>query len=160
MSMDVNNWFSVNQNRKLNHISCTFKLWEKKGTYSSSIPRCLIERLLYCLLCSFGPLLFCPVKIKVSVIFTLILSGQAFRQDYSEDIIIDGEQYFDGTEKILPANDWHKTGYDPKMLSHGNYYKVEPGSTVKMSCQFTNLSGLWELKIWKVDRHRSRINME
>ena len=85
-------------------------------------------------------------RIKVSVIFTLILSGQAFRQDYSEDIIIDGEQYFDGTEKILPANNWHKTGYDPQMLSHGNYYKVEPGSTVKMSCQFTNLSGLLELK--------------
>ena len=89
-------------------------------------------------------------RIKISFILNFILSGQAFRQDYSEDIIIDGEQYFDGTEKILPANDWHKTGYDPKMLSHGNYYKVEPGSTVKMSCQFTNLSGLLELKKLKV----------
>ena len=83
-------------------------------------------------------------RIQISFIFTLIFSGQAFRQDYSEDIIIDSEQYFDGTEKILPENNWHKTG--PKMLSHGNYYKVEPGSTVKMSCQFTNLSGLLELK--------------
>ena len=37
------------------------------------------------------------------------------------------------------------------MLSHGNYYKVEPGSTVKMACQFTNLTGLLKLKKCKVD---------
>ena len=64
------------------------------------------------------------------------------RQDYYEDIIIDSEDYFDGTEKILPQNNWQKTGYDPQLLSHGNFYKVEPGSTVKMSCEFTELPGL------------------
>jgi hypothetical protein len=62
-------------------------------------------------------------RIKIYVIFTLILSGQTYRQDYSEDVIIDGEQYFDGPEKILHENNWHKPGHDPKMMSHGNYYK-------------------------------------
>ena len=63
------------------------------------------------------------------------------RKDYSEDAILDNDEYFEGTENILPENNWHKTGYDPQLLSHGEYFKVEPGSTVKMSCQFTNLSG-------------------
>ena len=68
------------------------------------------------------------------------------RNDYSEDAILDNDEYFEGTDNILPQNNWHMTGYDPKLLSHGNYFKVEPGSTVKMSCTFTNLSGLHKIK--------------
>ena len=68
------------------------------------------------------------------------------RNDYSEDAILDNDEFFEGTENILPKNNWHMTGYDPKLLSHGNYFKVEPGSTVKMSCTFTNLSGLHIIK--------------
>ena len=77
------------------------------------------------------------------VLSMILFSGQ-MPDDYPQDI--DSEEYFEGTEKIIPVNNWHKSGFDPKILSHGEYFKVEPGSTVKMDCQFTGLSGVEEWK--------------
>jgi len=102
-------------------------------------------------------MMLCMQNILISLWMIFPSDG---RNDYSEDAILDNDEFFEGTENILPKNNWHMTGYDPKLLSHGNYFKVEPGSTVKMSCTFTNLSDEFlNLIIWrKLDRKNTLIS--
>jgi len=70
------------------------------------------------------------------------------------------EEYFEGTENIIPENNWLISGHVPKMVSQGAYYKVEPGSTVKMECQFTDLSDEFRPTLsWrKLDRQNTLIS--
>ena len=79
-------------------------------------------------------------KINPSNLRDFLKVGISGRLKYSQEVQ-DDDEYFEGTERLLPENNWHKTGYDPKLISHGQHFKVEPGSTVRMSCRFANLSG-------------------
>ena len=71
----------------------------------------------------------------------------------------DYEAYFYGTKNILGDNDLYKSGrrsttsdgfrmifayegYAPKLVSHGENFKLQPGETLVMNCKFTDMSGL------------------
>ena len=88
-------------------------------------------------------------KINPSNLRDFLKVGISGRLKYSQEVQ-DDDEYFEGTERLLPENNWHKTGYDPKLISHGQHFKVEPGSTVRMSCRFANLSGEEQKKSLKV----------